>query len=200
MTLIVTEKILGKAGSQACLSALSALPKFRMLNTDPDGSMAKALGVSEHYLCSGYYPGVEPGKEIRPFVYCQDVSRLTFEDDSFDVVVTEDVLEHVRKSDNAFTEIYRVLKPGGCHVFTIPFFFDKKTLYRVEVIGEEDKVLLPPEYHYDALRGDILSYRTFGIDLYELLDLVGFRTEVHFASFFDHRFGIYDSFVFCSVK
>jgi len=162
--------------------------------------MAKALGVSEHYLCSGYYPGVEPGKEIRPFVYCQDVSRLTFEDDSFDVVVTEDVLEHVRKSDNAFTEIYRVLKPGGCHVFTIPFFFDKKTLYRVEVIGEEDKVLLPPEYHYDALRGDILSYRTFGIDLYELLDLVGFRTEVHFASFFDHRFGIYDSFVFCSVK
>lgn len=197
---VVIENAPGKSGSETCASALAPLQTFKMLNTDPDGSMARNLGASERYVCSGYYPGVEPGKEMRPNVYCQDISQLTFADCSFDIVVTEDVLEHVRKSDEAFAEIYRVLKPGGYHVFTVPFFFHKKTLHRVKSIGDEDQHILPPEYHYDSLRGEILSYRTFGFDLFESLYLVGFTTEVHFSSFFDRRLGIYDSFVFSSRK
>ena len=43
-----------------------------------------------------------------------------FTDSSFDVVVTQDVFEHVMHPERAFQEIGRTLKPGGVHVFTVP--------------------------------------------------------------------------------
>ena len=46
--------------------------------------------------------------------------RLPFEDDTFDLVFSYQVFEHVRNYGEALAEIARVLKPGGAtlHVFT----------------------------------------------------------------------------------
>ncbi|MEA3402260.1 MAG: methyltransferase domain-containing protein [Armatimonadota bacterium] len=49
-----------------------------------------------------------------------DVVKLTFEDESFDVVVSCDVLEHVEQDALAMREMARVLKPGGLLVVTVP--------------------------------------------------------------------------------
>ena len=51
---------------------------------------------------------------------CQDVTNLTFDKDSFDLVISSDVMEHVHDSWKGFEEVVRVLKPGGAYIFTIP--------------------------------------------------------------------------------
>jgi ubiquinone/menaquinone biosynthesis C-methylase UbiE len=52
---------------------------------------------------------------------------LPFKDSFFDVVVLLDVLEHVSSEKRAIDEIFRVLKPGGALVFSVPH----KGLFRV---------------------------------------------------------------------
>jgi SAM-dependent methyltransferase len=48
--------------------------------------------------------------------------RLPFRDGSFDVIVALDILEHVRDDEAALREFYRVLKPGGRVVATVPAY------------------------------------------------------------------------------
>src|SRR6266852_701797 len=62
------------------------------------------------YYCSELMDGISVGTEIRERVYCQDVEDMTFPDDTFDYVITEEVFEHIRNHIKGFQEIYRVLK------------------------------------------------------------------------------------------
>jgi SAM-dependent methyltransferase len=45
-----------------------------------------------------------------------DAERLEFDDDSFDVVYSFGVLHHIPSAETAFTEVRRVLRPGGLFV------------------------------------------------------------------------------------
>lgn len=49
-----------------------------------------------------------------------DATRLPFADDSFDVVITSEVLEHIQDDVAALGEMVRVLKPGGRFAATVP--------------------------------------------------------------------------------
>ncbi|BAZ42789.1 type 11 methyltransferase [Calothrix sp. NIES-4101] len=182
------------------IAQLATVNHGSFYNADVDDAFFKYLHPSESYICSSFQPGIQPGIETRKRVYCQSLEKLTFADASFDFVITEDVLEHVRHHEQAFQELHRVLKPGGYHIFTIPCNFDQVTILRVDTSGDEDIHLLPPEYHGDRLRGQILAYRTFGIDIFEFLDKIGFKTQVDFSSYIDRKSGIFDSYVFCSQK
>lgn len=51
-----------------------------------------------------------------------DIRTLPFRDESFDLVLATDVLEHVLEDDVAATELFRVLRPGGVAVITVPTF------------------------------------------------------------------------------
>lgn len=50
-----------------------------------------------------------------------DAMRLPFDDESMDVVITQETLEHVRCPDVALAEVHRVLKPGGTLFCQLPF-------------------------------------------------------------------------------
>ena len=50
-----------------------------------------------------------------------DGNIMPFEDQSFDVVISTEVLEHVPDPEKYLAEIKRVLKPGGIFFFTVPF-------------------------------------------------------------------------------
>jgi SAM-dependent methyltransferase len=50
----------------------------------------------------------------------EDATKLPFDDESFDLVVCVEVLEHLLRPDHAATEMLRVLKPGGVLVATVP--------------------------------------------------------------------------------
>jgi SAM-dependent methyltransferase len=69
---------------------------------------------------------------------------LPFGDESFDVVVTAEVLEHLRLPEHAVAEAARVLKPGGLLVGSVPNCFRLKTRLRF-LLGrppENDPTLL----------------------------------------------------------
>jgi SAM-dependent methyltransferase len=51
-----------------------------------------------------------------------DVTRLPFADDSFDLVICSEVLEHIPEDDRAIAEIIRVLKPGERLAVSVPRF------------------------------------------------------------------------------
>ncbi|TSD05051.1 MAG: type 11 methyltransferase [Parcubacteria group bacterium Greene0714_7] len=70
--------------------------------------------VSEYVVADLYEPGVN---------FKEDVRKMTFPDESFDTVLSFQVLEHVDDTVAAVSEIYRVLKLGGCAIVTVPFLF-----------------------------------------------------------------------------
>jgi SAM-dependent methyltransferase len=133
------------------------------------------------YVNSYYWPDVAPG-EKRDGVRCEDVRDLTFSDDSFDLVITSDIFEHVRGPMPAFAEIFRVLRPGAYHIFTVPLRWPlpSTTESRVDFSGSEDVFLAPPVYHGSPTDPNgSLVYTDFGMDLPEELRRIGFETVVH---------------------
>ena len=86
-------------------------------------------------------------------------------------------LSLVRKAQGgdrqAFEEIYRVLKPGGSMILTVPYDHSaEKTVQRIDTSAAEDRHLMEPEYHGGG--GHTLTYRNYGGDLPEMLRDVGF--------------------------
>ncbi len=57
----------------------------------------------------------------RPELLCMDATNMTFGDDSFNVVIGIEVFEHISALQKAFSEIARVLVPGGKCYMTVPF-------------------------------------------------------------------------------
>ena len=55
-----------------------------------------------------------------------DATRLPFADNSFDRVITSEVLEHIQQDVDALAEFVRVLKPGGTFAATVPTWFPEK--------------------------------------------------------------------------
>lgn len=102
---------------------------------------------SADYSSSYFFGDVEPGCEYNG-ARCENLEELTFATDSFDLFVTQDVLEHVFNPGRAIGEIMRVVRPGGAHVFTAPKQRDlRSTVQRATLENGEIQHLLEPQYH-----------------------------------------------------
>lgn len=102
---------------------------------------------ARHYSRSYLFADVSPGQELDGD-RCENLERLTFDDETFDLFVTQDVLEHVLRPDRAVREIMRVLKPHGAHVFTTPKHANlTETRPRVSFDHGTFVHLLEAEYH-----------------------------------------------------
>lgn len=142
--------------------------------------------------------GSDLGKGIRN----EDLQQLSFADASIDIVITSDVMEHVRVDARAHSEIVRVLKPSGVYLFTVPHNWSwLHTLVRVAVPDPADPASdynrLPPEYHGDANSPGgqgVLSYRAYGRDLEK--DLVTLGLSFSYEKFDDLRSGIKNTELF----
>jgi SAM-dependent methyltransferase len=129
---------------------------------------------------SEFFDDVEPGG-YRDGVQCQDVEQLTFADESFDLVTSTEVFEHVADDTKGFQEIFRVLRPGGMHAFTVPLAERPDTLIRaVRRESGEIEYLTEPEYHGDRYRGvgKVLAFRTYGRDIVDRLTDAGFDASI----------------------
>ena len=129
--------------------------------------------VGSEFIPDRAAPGTTDAAGIR----CENVEQLSFADGAFDYVVSLDVLEHVFSYEAALRELWRVLKPGGVAVVTVPFGFDRSTtVRRAEHDGEAVKHLLPPIYHGDPLKkGGVLLVFDYGWDLIDYMHEVGWR-------------------------
>lgn len=93
----------------------------------------------KHYSDSHYFPDGEPGKMHKGF-RCENLDKLTFDDNTFDLFITSDVFEHVMNPEKAFAEIARVLKPGGLHIFTMPWYPELKFSRRRAMVDDQDEI------------------------------------------------------------
>src|SRR5215217_4956758 len=162
------------------LAGFAARPELVLYDTSSRGTLARAAGPG--VLRSEFFNDVPRG-ESRDGVLSQDLRRLTFADASLDLMVSEDVFEHIPDYAAAFREAHRVLKPGGHHIFTIPFHFDRRTRELFEWRDGEPRLFEPVEYHGDPIRGNIPCFIHFGYDLLDFLREIGFEARLEESRF-----------------
>lgn len=114
-----------------------------------------------------------------------DILELDFDDNSFDLVICNHVLEHIPDDTRAMRELFRVLKPGGKAILQVPF---SKLL---------EQTLQDPSITTDEARekafGQFDHVRIYGMDYTDRLEGAGFRVESlnlceHYPEF--RRYGI----------
>lgn len=158
--------------------AAAGLGGVRVLDTDNFSAISRLLRRDPSYIRCSYLPDQPWGTALAPNYYNIDLERIDFDDASFDIVLTSDVMEHVRDSDAAHAEIHRVLRPGGAYIFNVPYDErEEKDIKLVDTSTAEDVFLCPPQYHGDPLTGGILAYRVFGRELITKLQALGFKVD-----------------------
>lgn len=130
---------------------------------------------------SEYFPGL-PFGNVYEGIRNEDVQALTFADESFDIVTSSQVFEHVPDDLRGYRECYRVLKQGGALVFTVPLYNGPQTeqVARLTVNGTVEW-LGAPEFHDSRLGGPNSApvfWRHSATDLVDRVKTAGFRHAV----------------------
>jgi ubiquinone/menaquinone biosynthesis C-methylase UbiE len=134
------------------------------------------------------------GGEIINGIRHEDVEALSFSDNSLDLIVSNDVFEHVPNIENAFRECLRVLVPGGTLLSTFPFHCgDDFSVLRAEIKNNNIVNLQPEMYHGNPVseKGSLV-FHDFGWDLFPRLKEIGFSQisiEVYSSAEFAHLGG-----------
>jgi SAM-dependent methyltransferase len=99
-----------------------------------------------------------------------DLHKAPFEDNSFDVIFCNHVLEHVEDDAQCMRELYRIMKPGGWGIFQVPLDVTREKTYEDKSItSEADR-----EIHF--WQKD--HVRLFGLDYKDRLSAAGFNVTV----------------------
>ena len=98
-----------------------------------------------------------------------DLCALPFEDDSFDVIFCNHVLEHIPDDAQAMRELYRVMKKGGWGIFQVPQDINRTHTF------EDDTIIDPAER--TRIFGQYDHVRVYGLDYFDRLRQVGFEVE-----------------------
>jgi SAM-dependent methyltransferase len=146
------------------------------------GPLHEALRHATTFVASEYMDPLAKSGDVINGVLHQDLQEMSFPDNSFDLVVTTEVLEHVPDPYRAHTEILRVLRPGGRHVFTVPYNEERLDDDVRAVLDEDGQVrhLAEPQYHSDPLRPEgVLVFTIFGTGMADRLRALGYQATVH---------------------
>jgi len=98
-----------------------------------------------------------------------DITNLPFEDNSFDIIFCNHVLEHIPDDTKAMQELLRVLKKGGMGIFQIPQDLNRETTF------EDDSITDPKERA--KIFGQYDHVRVYGRDYFDKLKTIGFRVK-----------------------
>lgn len=91
-----------------------------------------------------------------------DICDLPFEDNAFDFILCNHVLEHIPDDQKAMQELFRILKPGGTGIFQIPQDLSRAVTFeddsitnrkeRAKIFGQYDHVRIYGRDYFDKLR------------------------------------------------
>jgi SAM-dependent methyltransferase len=149
------------------------------------------------------YYGAEYGatQELRDQLYPiphEDLTALTLKPRTFDVVTTNEVLEHVPNVDGALYNLSRVLKAGGVHIGTLPFaFWQPKGFVRAKLHLGQVVHLMDQERHGNPADpdGGSLVFEIPGWDIIDRAKAAGFE-DAYFIYETSEEHGFLNSFVF----
>ncbi len=96
-----------------------------------------------------------------------DICNLPFEDNQYDVILCNHVLEHIPDDTKAMQELFRVLKPGGMAILQIPQDLNREQTFADDTITDQKERA--------KLFGQYDHVRVYGRDYFDKLRSIGFR-------------------------
>lgn len=161
----------------------------------PRGVSNRLQTECKSYVPTQFFPGVTLGS-MEGGVRCEDLENQTFPAEAFDLVITQDVMEHVFEPAKVHQEIWRTLRPGGYHLFTTPVagMIDKTIMKARRLSDGSIEYLTEPEYHGNPV-GDGRALVTF-LYGYDIADLIAKAApfDVEVRRFNDQSRGILGQF------
>jgi SAM-dependent methyltransferase len=138
----------------------------------PRGISVKMERECPSYIKTQFFPDQAFGTMVNG-VRNENLEALTFADESLDITITLDVMEHVYRPDLVMAEVWRTLSPGGLYICTFP-------VRKAQVTGWERRFeLLPdgtrrdfkePEFHGNPVSSDgAIVTVDYGYDLHQSL-------------------------------
>jgi len=107
-----------------------------------------------------------------------DICDLPFEDDSYDVIFCNHVLEHIPDDTKAMQELYRILKSGGMAILQIPQDLQRADTFEDNSITDRNERA--------AIFGQYDHVRIYGRDYFDKLRTIGFKVhEVDYTAQLD---------------
>lgn len=177
---LVKQQLSGQAGQHV----------YFMEQTTPIFHWAQAKLAGHAILGSEYLGPQYKGGAVVNGVRHEDVEQLSFADAALDLIVSNDVFEHVPHPALAFAECARVLRPGGVMLATIPFTGAAASVMRAELGAEGVRNLLPPVFHGNPVSAEgSLVFTDFGWAMLDEMRAAGFRevrAELYAAVEFGH--------------
>jgi SAM-dependent methyltransferase len=159
-------------------------PTWRDLRIHETSPVMRAASLKLKTECQDYsysyyneqmVPGsVHPKEEYR----CENIEQMTFDDEAFDLFLSQDVFEHIFHPDRAAKEIERVLKPGGAYIMTVPIVM-KSTKSRRRASIDSTGIVIhiqDAQYHGNPLndKGSLVT-----IDWgYDILDYLSYHSSM----------------------
>ena len=98
-----------------------------------------------------------------------DICDLPFEDNSYDIILCNHVLEHIPDDTKAMQELYRVMKPGGYGILQIPQDLNRAETFEDNSITDRDERA--------KVFGQYDHVRVYGRDYFDKLRSIGFKVE-----------------------
>ncbi len=95
-----------------------------------------------------------------------DICALPFENEAYDLILCNHVLEHIPDDQKAMKELYRILKKGGTLIAQVPLDENRETTF------EDDSITDKKER--TQIFGQYDHVRIYGLDYYERLNAIGF--------------------------
>ncbi|WP_417428981.1 class I SAM-dependent methyltransferase [Halpernia sp.] len=141
---------------------------YKVLHMAPEQSFFKRFKMMKNldYLTADLFSPIVDVKA--------DILNLPFEDESFDVVFCNHVLEHIEDDRKAMSELFRVMKPGGWGIFQVPMKNSLEKTY-------EDFNIKDPKERQKHF-GQYDHVRWYGMDYFDRLKSVGFKVDANFYS------------------
>lgn len=148
--------------------------KIKLLHIAPRESLKNIFKKAKNI---SYYQGdkYEVGYHYPKDVIELDITKLNFEDNYFDVIICNHVLEHIPNDYQAINELYRVMKPGSFGIIQVPLSLKLEKTFEVKTKNEnERRKLFGQSDHYRIYAKDFktrLENANFEVNLYNPSDL-----------------------------
>jgi SAM-dependent methyltransferase len=145
------------------LSALSpADTPTSALHIAPEACLVPLVRrITTSYVSADLY---DPNVDVQA-----DLEALPFDDQSFDIVMCNHVLEHVPDDRAALRELRRVIRPGGSAILQTPIDPSRATTY-------EDPTIVDPRARLQAFNQED-HVRVYGRDFMSRVHEAGFTSE-----------------------